>query len=463
LLSYFRINDPYRLLGAFIILILINLPRLFDDSGLTYPELKSMLIGEKLTDGSSLYGQLMDYTAPLTSWVYALVDYVGGRSILFRQLLTLFIIFTQAAFLSLILNDKKVFPENTYIPALIYVVAASFSFDMLALSGAILGAGFMLLAFNSLLREMEFRDHEDATFKIGFFVSMASLCLFSYSLFLIGILFMLSMFTRSTWQKYLLLLLGYLMPHVFVATIYYLNNNLEGLWDNYYLPNLAFGGDAYFTTTSFIALAIIPIGYLIISFLLLSRDAHFTKYQSNIVTVMFMWLFFGMIQIYYAKEFRPQSFVVLLPVIAFYVTHFFLLIKRRRFAEINAWIFIGGIIAIGYLAQYQKISLIDYGALRVKPITSEIKDKSILILDHDFSLYNQNRLGSGLLTFSLVKKVISAPDYYENIMMVNQSFNGSDLPEIIMDPHDYMDPLLIRIPRLKAMYEKSSPGVYTLR
>ncbi|HEY3404175.1 MAG TPA: DUF6427 family protein [Ohtaekwangia sp.] len=463
MLSYFRINDPYRLLGAFVILLIISIPRLIDYPGLTYPELKSILIGEKVHEGLNLYDELIDSTGPLNAWSQAFIEWIFGRSLLARHILTLFALFLQAAFLGIVFSEKKAFSENTYIPSLIVVILACFSFDMLSLSAELLGSGVLLLALNSMFREMEFRDRPDSTFKIGFYISLASLFLFSYAIFLPGAIIFLSIFTRSTWRKYLLMIIGFLLPHFLLMSIYFINDHLYALWQHYYLPNFSFGGMRQMEIKDLMFLGIFPILYLLVSFFILNREARFTKYQSQLVQIMFFWMLFSLIQIFYSKELRPQSFITLLPVFAFYMTHFILLIRRRKFAEISIWIFLLGTVAIGYLAQYGKLESIGYEKLILsdRKGIERIENKSVLLLDDDLSVYKSNKLGSGFLNWNMSEEIFREPDTYENVEAVYHSFK-KDKPEIILDPKNYMQAYLKRIPELRAVYRKTGDGFYEL-
>ena len=82
LLRYFRINDPYRLLGLLVILILIYLPLFIDLPEMTYPELKNLVIGEKVHEGRGLYSEFIDSTGPLAAWFNGLLDLSLARSFL---------------------------------------------------------------------------------------------------------------------------------------------------------------------------------------------------------------------------------------------------------------------------------------------------------------------------------------------------------------------------------------------
>src|SRR5689334_137302 len=101
-------------------MVLINLPFFIDSPQITYPELKSILVGEKVHEGSAIYRELVDSTPPLASWINGFLDMLTGRSLLAKHLLAFIIVFFQAAFLGIVFVDKKAFSESTYIPALIF-------------------------------------------------------------------------------------------------------------------------------------------------------------------------------------------------------------------------------------------------------------------------------------------------------------------------------------------------------
>ena len=70
ILSFFRINDPYRLLGLLIILILIGVSAFLFPNEMLLNELKSMVLGEAIADGKLMYIQVFDDTPPLSSALF---------------------------------------------------------------------------------------------------------------------------------------------------------------------------------------------------------------------------------------------------------------------------------------------------------------------------------------------------------------------------------------------------------
>jgi hypothetical protein len=442
---------------------LIYLPVFLDGPGMTNPELQSLVIGEKVRDGFVPYSSLVDATSPLSAWFFGLLDIFFGRSLMARHILALLVLFSQSAFLGMIFINKKAFSESTYIPSFLFSILAFYSFDTLSLSTDLLGSGFLLLALNNLFKEIEFRTQRDETiFNLGLFISLATLCNFSFVIHLLGVIAILVLFTRTSVRSFLLLIFGFLLPHLLMMSIYFLNHNLSQLWQFYYLPNLWVGSGKLLSNYGLFLLALIPLMYLLISLVMLNREARFTKYQSQLLQSMFFWMIFSFIQAaFFSNDLRPQSFITLIPSLVFFITHFLLLIRRKRFAEMNAWILLVGIVAVSYMARYGKIEAIRYEEKLLvgeSPFPS-VKNKTVLVLGSDFSVYQHNRLATAFLDWDLSREFFEQPDYYQNIIQINKAFKREP-PTIIIDKHDLMKPVFDRIPALKAQYKQVGTHLY---
>jgi hypothetical protein len=460
LLRYFRINDPYRLLGLLTIMVLMYLPLFIDPPPVTYPELKSILVGEKVHEGLDLYTELVDSTGPFAGWFEAFTDMIFGRSLLARHITAFFIIFLQAIFLGIVFIDKKVFPESSFVPSVLFVLLFFFSFDNYALSPELIGSGFLLLALNYLFKEIEFREQRDeSVFNIGLFISLGSLFEFSFVVYLAGALIILTIFTRNSARKFLLLIVGFLLPHLLLLSIYFLKDGLQEMWQYYYIPNLGFASSSFITTKGVLILGIVPLFYLVVSFIMLNREGRFTKYQSQLIQAMFFWLVFSVLQILYSKNFRPQSFITLIPGFSFFITYFLLMIRRKRLAEINFWTLLIGIVTVAYLGRYNKLASVSYADLIVKEsqLAQVARGKKVLVLTDDLSVYKNNTFSSFFLNWNLSREILEQPDYYDHVIKVHEAFRR-DAPDVIIDPHDLMKKFFEKIPALRSQYRAAPEG-----
>jgi hypothetical protein len=461
LLHYFRINDPYRLLGLLAVLLIIVLPILIDPPGLTYPELKNFISGEKVRDGNSLYIEIIDSTAPLAAWFNAFLDLCFGRSILARHIVAFLLIFIQASYLGIVFSSKKAFAENTYIPSLVFAILFTFSFDTIALTPELAGSGFLLLALNSLFKQLEFREQgNESIFNLGLYIGIASLFALSFAIFIVACSLILIFFTRSSPRQYFLMIFGFLLSHVLLLSGFYLMDGLKEIWQYFYLPNLTFHSERFISNQALWTLTALPLLFLLISLVMMNRDARLSKYQTQLVQSMFFWMIFSVVQILLSKDFRPQSFITLIPSLSFFITHFLLLVRRRKFAEMHIWLLIIGIVTMSYSARYNLWDRIAYDNLLVPESKSTFEGKRVLTLDADYSFYRNNELASPFLNWNLSKEIFGEPGYYENVIIVYRGLN-SDPPDIIRDKDNQLKPFFDQIPKLKGMYSRN--GIYYVK
>ena len=237
-----------------------------------------------MSEGNVLYLELVDSVAPLAAWFNGLMDIVFGRSVLARHILAFFIIFLQSCYIGMVFANKRAFAENSYIPSLVSAILFNFSFDTICLTPELVGAGFLLPALNNLFKEIEFREQRDESiFNLGLYISLASLFSFSYSVYLIGVIITLTIFTRSSPRKYFLMIFGFVLPHLLLISSFYLMDGLTPVLDYYYIPNLQIGSNPYISASSVWVLAALPLAFLFISLVMMNRDARFSKYQSQLV------------------------------------------------------------------------------------------------------------------------------------------------------------------------------------
>ena len=452
MIRYFRINDPYRLVGLFLLLLLIYIPLFIFDHQLTVPELKNLVLGEKQNEDFRMYAEVVDSTAPLAAWTHEILDSLFGRSLLIRHILAFFIIFLQSAYVGIMFISKKVFSENTYIPSFLFSLLFFFSWDTLTLSNELLGSGFLLLALNNIFQEIEFRNERDESiFNVGLCISLASLFSFAFVVYLLCAIVILLLFTRSTLRKYLLLIFGFLLPHLLTVSIAYLSDSTASLWKYFYLPNMSFDRTSFVTTKTLLTLGALPLAYFAISLIMLNREARFSKYQSQILQAVLLWLLFSFLFVLYAKDLRPQTLIVFIPGLSVLLTHFFLLIRRKKFIRLNSWILLVGIVTIAYMARFQKIDSVDYSRLLVSNEATEVKDKRILVLDDTIDLYKDNSLATPFVNWNLSEEIFRNPDYYENVTRVYHSFK-TDPPDIVYDKENLLGKFFFRMPDIRSNY-----------
>lgn len=454
-LRFFRINDPYRLLGIGVLLILISMALFIDPTPITLSELKGLGLGEALNHGKSLYSSLFTDSPPLSAWFLGWMEWIFGRSLTARHILALLIIFFQGAYFAILLINNKAQSESTYLPALIFGVLCLYSFDMLSLSNELLASTFLLFALNNLFKEVEFRIQEDnILLNLGVYLGIASLFVLSYSVFLPGVIIILIVFTRLTLRKGLLLTLGFVLPHALLMVWYFVKGNLSSLWSNFYQSS-EWMAENLMSLSALVYLSLIPLVYLILSLVMLNRDARLTKYQSQLLQIMFVWLLIAVVELILSGKMTPGRVITFAPPLSYFTSHYLLLIRRKWIGEMMLWTFILGITLSSYLARYERIRLIDYSHLFPKEsnFADRIKGKRVLVLGSDWALLKTNHFASYFFDWRLSEQIFTNTDEFENVVLIDQSF-AADAPEIIIDKNNLMENVLSRIPRLRKQYSR---------
>jgi len=453
LLRFFRINDPYRLLGILVILILISLPLFIDPVRLTLYELKMFVLGEVLNDGKILYAEVFTKTPPMAAWVSGWVEALFGRSQSAIQVLAFILIFFQLSFFTIILINSRAHHENTYLPGLIFGVLALFSFDMLSFSNELLASTALLFALNNLFKEIEFRVQRDQTvLNLGFYIGIASLLVFSYALYLPGVIVLLAMFTRLSVRKALLVLFGFTLPHGFLMLMFFIKGRFSSLIENFYEANLNGYDNSSMSSSSVLALCAVPTLFLFLSLFVLNREARLTRYQSQLSQIMFLWILLALAEVALAGNLEPHRLITFIPPLSYFISHYILLIRKKKRAEFSIWIFILAIASLMYLARYNKIKSVNYNTLfPAKSGHDQYSNKRILILGTDWGLFESNKMATGFYDWKLTRPVFTNLTYFENVVIIDRAF-GDDAPDIIIDEENVMREVFRRIPQLQSLY-----------
>ncbi len=456
LLRFFRINDPYRLLGLLIILTAIGLIFFLNPSSILLSELKSIVLGEAIADGKLMYIHVFDDTPPLASAFFGLMNLLFGKSLLARHIISLLLIFFQAAYFSILLINNKAYAENTYVPSLVFGLLCFFSFDLLTFSPELLASTILLFALNHLFHEIEFKIQQDEiVLKLGVYLGLTTFLVFSYWVFLLLSIFILIGLTRAGFRKIALLIFGFMLPHAVLITLYFYWGEVGLLWENFYFQNLTIYGELLVNIKGLFVLSAIPLTYFVFSIFMMNREARFTKYQSQLMQVMFLWLICCVAQVVVARTVTPSSLILFIPPLAYFISHYLLLIRRKWRAEMMLWLFLLGIISMNLWSRAGRLEQVDFANLYPQKLstTNPVQNKKLMILGDRLSLYRDNSLGGFFLNWELSAPVFNNLSTYRNVEIIASCFER-DPPEVIYDDNSLMKKVFKYIPSIETEYEK---------
>lgn len=467
--AFFRLNDPYRLLILLLFLLLMKLPAFYGSVPLTVPELHWMVVGEKLAEkGTVMYRDVWDDTAPLAAGMYWLLHEMFGRSQLAYQILGLILIIVQCALFNHILLRNKAYNENTYIPALIYGLLMCSFFQFYTLSPILVSLTFILLTINNIFYDIEFRATKNNLLSSGILMGVASLFYLPSIMLVLALLFAYLLFTGTTLKSYFLFLYGLALPWMLVMVYYYWNDALFQFYINFIYSLLFLEHSSYMTYSMLIGIVIVPFVLLILSFFKLFEAKRFNNFQERFQQTMIFVFIMALVVWWISNNRMPALLVLFVPVAAFYISHFFLLIRKRFVTEIAFTLFLLTIL-FGHFAslyQWRPLSrMLSYETLVVHttPWDELVKGKKILYVgEEDFSIYNNASLATPYLNWELSSLHLDAPDYYDNLMSIYDNFIN-DTPEIIIDTEGVMQKVFSRMPSIADKYRKGdTEGVFML-
>jgi hypothetical protein len=409
-----------------------------------------------------MYAEVYDPTAPLAAGAFGVIDWMMDRSVTGRQIIALILIFFQAAFFAILLINNKAYNDNTYVPGFIYGLLCFVSFDFLSVTPELLGSTVLLLALNNLFREIEFRVERDGIIvNVGFYIGLASIFVFTYSIFLLAAFVILFVFTRVSFRKALLLLFGFFLPHFILGVLFFYKDALPALWNNFYLENFLHTDLNLISGKSLLMLAALPIMYFVFSLFMMTREARFTKYQSQLFQVMFLWIVFCVIEIFLTRQLSPHSLIIMIPSLSYFFSHYLVLIRRKWIAESMLWVLIISVVTIANLAVRGNIGAIDYSRMFVSNPKRNVpvNNQSVMVLGDDLSVYRNNTLGGYFLDWRLSERTLNGTQYYDNVLKIDKMVQTYP-PDVIVDQQGMFNKLASRIPALSVRYRKQGENLY---
>jgi hypothetical protein len=465
LLSYFRINDPYRLIIIFIALILFRLPFFISSDWFTIQELSWMIIGERMNEGAMLYVGVWDDIGPLSAWVYRFLDFTFGRSQLALQIFGLLLFFFQVFYVNHISLKNKLYNENNYLPALFYGILGLISFNIITLSPQLLGLTFVLLSMNSLFSHIETRNKTDKNLlNSGLYLGIAALFYLPYFVLTFVLIVSLVFFTNTIRRRYLLLIYGVFVPFLLCWLVYVWYGKTNELFGIYFHSLFNFETAQFLTYKSILVLSGSTILFFSLAVLKTLSGFGFTIFQVRIQKIIFFTAVVTFVIYYLYSNNDGLSFIMFFPWVAFFLSHFFLSIKKKFKREFGFLIYLFSILALYVGITFQTIDLndiLDFDSVILDTSVGNetYADKKILVLGPDIKPYYIGKQATPYFNWNLSKVQLEHLNYYDNLEAIDKNIRG-DMPEYILDQINLAPELLKSIPLLGKEYEYLGNGIY---
>jgi len=470
MISFFRVNDPLRLVVVLFILLAVRLTIVLDAPPLTIPELNALIIGEKMGDGYRMYADIWDNTGPLAAGIYWVLDELFGKVIFIHHILAGILIFIQAVYFNYILTGREQFRnrDKTYLPAFLYVIFSVISFDMMTLSPPLIALTLLLVIIDKVFSVNDKANNDDILIS-GIYLGIAMMIYLPAVFFLIFIMLGFALFRTVTFRQYMLLIYGISFSFGVIVLYYYWKGALEEFFTNYIFTLFSVSSTGLLNIWSLGLLVATPIiwGCLGILKVFFGRTS-FINYQTNCQFLMLVWFMVVTICLVFSFRLTTAHLILFVPALTFFTTHYFMLIRKRFLAELSLVLLIASLLTVSFGMYYgvDRFQQFNYDKLIVQNNLSSSIDQShkILVLGETLSYYHQNKLATPYLNWKLAQKHFKNLHYYDMLLIIYNNFQ-KDKPEIIIDQAQFIPILFKNIPILAQDYEqdKTDEHIYHLK
>jgi hypothetical protein len=458
LLNFFRVNDPFRLIGIGIYLLLLTLVYLlFNPFPITSAQLIWLILGERVGDGYLLYKDIIDDTGPLAAGFFMLMDLIFGRSLLAHELTGRILIVFQILYWNSILIKFRSFDENTYLPAIIMAALFHFSFDMLSLSPALLASCFLILALGQLFSQTVLqKEGSESTLLIGVYAGIATGFQPNYLLFLPYLILTGITISGFSFRQLMLSLIGYFLPLMLIGVFYFWT---EGLVEAIEIWPLSFLSEKYYhqSRLDWLMLGAFPIVLAAIGYFVSTIMKASTINQQKQRQLVILWLIFAAFEFLIIKRQGAFQLVIFIPVLTYLISLFYIYFRSGIIANGTFLLLILAFPAFTWWFWHQEIT----GDYFVRKSTNQ-PEKSLMVLGNDLSHFQNSNLGGPFLNYNLSRVYLEQERGLPEQARIYQMLQVQK-SEVVLDPNGEFKRLLEQFPPLQDDYKSTKPGVFKLK
>jgi hypothetical protein len=463
LLSFFKVNDPFRLIGVAIYLIVLAVVLLVVFSfPLTEPQLLWMVLGERLSDGYFLYLDVIDDTGPLSAGFFTIIHLLFERSQFAYEFIGRLLVLFQIIYWNTVLIRYRVFEENTYLPAIIMAALFHLSFDLTDLSPALLGSTFLLLAIGQLFSQTVLqKETSESTLLMGIYGGLATGFHMNFAIFLPFMIFTGIAISGFSARQLLLSLVGFFLPILLLLVFYYWNNGLSEtlqVWPMFFTyEKYRYQSLLTWTLLSAFPLLLAFLGYFYSAVLKGS-----TINQQKQRQVILLWLLFSLLEFLVIKRQATYQLLIFIPGVTFLITQFFLNTRKKAIGNVAFLILLIGIPAAGIWYWQKELRAGSSYFVHEGQANKSKPGEKILVLSKDTAPYLTHPLGGPFLNFNLTKTYLKSEKTLEQKAKIFQNLH-SQKPPLVIDPEGLFKTLIEELPALKNLYTESEPGIFRLK
>jgi len=262
----------------------------------------------------------------------------------------------------------------------------------------------------------------------------------------------LILFSSAVLRRLLLYTFGFLLVFTLCGIYYYWFASFQRFFDFFFIKSLLVNSESILTLEEVLYLCA-PFAFIFVLAVFKTWGAaRLTNFQQKVQQVIWL-LFFGAgVTFFLSNEKSGHELVFLVPILCYFWTHYFILLKRRIFRIIMPGLMIFGL--IGFSAySYQNFT----HALMI--VEEPMAERKTMILGQDLAAYKMNEIASPCFQQEFSEEAFEGLDFYEDAIIIYRLFRKVN-PEIIIDDMGVMTKLKMRFPYLEDNYEQTGRNTY---
>ncbi|WP_148561640.1 hypothetical protein [Pontibacter korlensis] len=466
MISYFRSILPSRLVLLILLFLGIQLPLVLLGVRATAPELLHMLVGERLAEGFSMYRDIHDNTAPISALVFWVLDVAAGRSFMAYRLTAVGLLLLQALLLNSTLNRHNVYGTKNYLPALLYLVLGSLSFEFNMLTPLLIGNTFLILSLPYIITLSREGFDNNRLFVGGFMLGLAAMCYLPLAVFLLVGIFAVIFFASNTFRSTMLMLCGFAFPYAVLMTFYLYTNTTQEFLELHLLRPWQLQVAFLRPPADVAKLMIIPAAILLLSLLSSASLPQRLVFQVKFQQLMWVWLVASLLVIFTRDEISVATFVIVLPPIAYFGEFFFTSNRKGWILNTVFLVMLAGVLVLRYrlvLGLNPYLMMDDSPLLLPEQVEVPVQNATILVLGNDISYYMQNKPVTPYLNWQLAQRHFGRLNEYQALFQLHENFRH-EMPQYLVDKAGMMPELNYKLPDVFGRYQQTDdPTVYKLK
>jgi hypothetical protein len=399
-----------------------------------------------------MYGETFDYTGPIAAFVYKYLNLIFGRTSFIHYGFSSLVIIFQAGIFNQLLLKNKAYDENSYLPAFLYMILMVSVPDFMTLSPQLLSLTFVLLALRNVLRRIDNQVTDELFLNSGIYIGIATMIYLPAMVFFLSFLFALILFSTAVTRRLLLYLFSFLLAFSLCALYFYWRGDLWVFIDSYLVQNLLLNAELSLSWTEILT---ITAGFILIFVLSVFKtwsSSRLTNFQQKIQQVIWL-MFFGAVATFFlSNEKSLHEMVFIVPIMAYFWTHYFILLRKKIFRFVMPGFMIFGIIVYSsfiYQNYTEPLEIIDV----------DNTEEEVMIIGSSLDYYQSQKILTPCFNPHLSQRAFDGLSYYNSAGELYLLFEKIN-PEIIVDDLGVMPMVMDRFPKIEQDYKSFGKGRY---